>query len=124
MNKRVRNQILAQVASLSLLGLAAFPAYAAVWPQDWFPNLNDPCDVVLKIANFLVGISVIVAVIFFVVGGVQYMSSGGDKMAVEQARGKITGAAVGGLIAMAGYTILRILVTLLGGTIPGCQKPY
>jgi NADH:ubiquinone oxidoreductase subunit 6 (subunit J) len=56
---------------------------------------------------FIVG-----AVIFFfvlIMGAIQWISSGGDKQAVENARGKITSAIIGLVILFAVYAIIQLL---------------
>lgn len=125
MRKKVLAQISALTANFSLLAFAA-PAYAQGWTiPTVIPDLPDPCTLANNIATFMVGVAVAVAVIFLVLGGIQYMQSGGDKMAVEQARGKITGAVVGGLIAIAAYAVLTFIIqTILRGTIPQCTTPF
>jgi len=124
MRKKVLTQISALTANLGLLAFAA-PAYAQWTIPTVIPDLPDPCTLANNIATFMVGVAVAVAVVFLVLGGIQYMQSGGDKMAVEQARGKITGAVVGGLIAIAAYAVLTFIIqTILRGTIPACTTPF
>lgn len=123
MRRKIWAQIGALAANLGSLVLAA-PAYAWTIPTV-IPDPGDPCDVANAVATFAVGIAVAVAVVFLVLGGIQYMQSGGDKMAVEQARGKITGAVVGGVIAIAAYAVLIFLIeTVLSGAIPACTAPF
>ncbi|EKE12625.1 MAG: hypothetical protein ACD_13C00149G0007 [uncultured bacterium] len=58
------------------------------------------------------------ALVFFfmlITGAIQWMSSGGDKQAVQNARGKITSALVGIIILFAVFAIVRLLEYFLGG---------
>lgn len=119
MTKRVRNQILALGANLGLFVSVALPAYAITDP---FENLTEnPCTFIDGVATMGVGFVVLAAVIFFAIGGIQYMQSGGDKVAVEAARGKITGAVTGVIAGLGGYFIVR-LITFIGRAtaVPAC----
>jgi hypothetical protein len=57
-----------------------------------------------------------VLVFFFVLitGAIQWISSGGDKQAVESARGKITSALVGIVILFAVFAIVKLIEVFFG----------
>lgn len=60
---------------------------------------------------------VIGAIIFFfmlVTGAIQWISSGGDKQALEGARGRITNALIGILILFAAFALINVLQTFFG----------
>lgn len=123
MRKKVWAQISALVATLGFLAFAALPAYA--WNIPTVIELGDPCEMADAVATFAVGVAVAIAVIFLVTGGIQYMGSGGDKMKIENARGRITSAIVGGVIAIAAFGVLHFFIqTVLAGIIPGCTAPF
>ncbi|HJY98836.1 MAG TPA: hypothetical protein VJ227_03925 [Patescibacteria group bacterium] len=58
---------------------------------------------------FLVGAIVFFAMLIF--GAIQWISSGGDKQALEGARGKISNALIGIIILFAAFAIIRVLET-------------
>lgn len=62
--------------------------------------------------GFIIG----VLVFFFtlIIGGVQWISSGGDKQAVEAARGKVTNALIGLVILFAAFAVIQLLGTFFG----------
>lgn len=101
--------------------LIAIPVYAAEIPDPFSKLGTDPCIIAQNVVNFILGLVLFVAVAFLAMGGVQYMQSAGDKMAVEQARGKITGAVVGALVGIGGAFILRLIIIVLQGSLPICQ---
>ena len=114
----------ALTVNVASLGLMAARAYAWSIPQI-IATVPNPCDLVNQIATFLVTVAIGVSVIFIAIGGIQYMNSGGDKMAIENARGKVTGAIIGAVIAVGAYAILRFVVeTVLRGNIEACSTPY
>ncbi len=62
-------------------------------------------------------IMVVAALVFFfllIIGGIQWMTSGGDKAATESARGRITAALIGLVIVFAAWAIATLLETLFG----------
>lgn len=66
----------------------------------------------------LVGIGFVIGVLFFffymMIGAIQWITSGGDKAALEGARGKITGAIVGVVILLALFALLKIIEDFFG----------
>lgn len=63
----------------------------------------------------LMGIIAIIALIFIIIGGIMYMTSGGNEKMVTRAKGTWTGAVIGLAIAMAAPTFLKTIQTILGG---------
>ena len=53
-------------------------------------------------------LAVVLSLIFLVLGGMQWISSGGDKNKVAAARAKITWAIVGLIITLAAFFIINI----------------
>ena len=69
----------------------------------------------LLLHNLIILIFVIAALVFFfmfILGGIQWMTSGGDKAATESARGKITAALIGLVIVFLVYAILNLMFLL------------
>jgi len=66
----------------------------------------------------VIGIMTIVAIIWFVflliTGAISYMSSGGDKAAVESAGKKITSALIGLVIVIISIFIIKLIGYLIG----------
>jgi len=50
----------------------------------------------------------------FVVGAIQWITSGGDKTALEGARGKITNALIGIILLLVSFAIIRLIQTFFG----------
>lgn len=65
------------------------------------------------ITIFLI-VAVVVAFFFLVMGGIRYITSGGDREAAEAARSQITKAVIGLLLVFIAYAILRLLGEMLG----------
>lgn len=56
----------------------------------------------------------ILMVIFLIMGGVRYITSGGDKAQAQQAREMITNALIGIIIIGSSYAIATLIKTLFG----------
>lgn len=64
--------------------------------------------------NLLLGIAGIIAFIFLLWGGLQWILAGGDKEGTEKARKRITSALIGLAIVFSAYALLFIIRALFG----------
>lgn len=75
-------------------------------------------DFVSKLISVAVTLGFIAGAIIFVfmllTGGVSWISSGGDKAAVEAAQKKVTNAAIGLLLLFSLFVILQVIQTIFG----------
>lgn len=71
-------------------------------------NITVP-EMVPVIIQVIFVVATLVALIFLVVGGIKWITAGGDKAATESARGTITSAIVGLVIVLASYAIIRLI---------------
>jgi len=98
------------------------------------PTLNIPQPPNIKIGNLgqlisaLVGslliIAALLAFFFLILGGIQWITSGGDKAGMEAARNKITHAIVGLIIVGAAWAIMILIQNFLGITIIGGNTSF
>jgi hypothetical protein len=67
-------------------------------------------------AAITMGLVIGVIIFFFILitGAIQWISSGGDKQAVEGARGKVTNAIIGLIVLFAVFAIIQIINTFFG----------
>lgn len=68
-------------------------------------------QVALSLLFVLAGV---LAIIFIIVGGIQWITSGGDKQKIQQARLRITFAVVGLIVTFLAFFIIKIVFGLLG----------
>lgn len=75
----------------------------------------------------LIGAS-LAAFFYLILGGFQWITSGGDKAGTEAAREKITAAFIGLAIVVTAWAVMRLIETFFGLTILGgdieIPKPY
>ena len=106
--------------SATMLASSAIPALAAdinLKPTDQFFSPLFSLTVEGMISGAVKLVMVIAALVFFfllIIGGIQWMTSGGDKAATESARGRITAAFIGLIIVFAVYAILALIKTFFG----------
>lgn len=72
-----------------------------------------------NIITLILIIAAIIAFFLLMIGGIQWMLSGGDKAATEAARGRITAALIGLLLVFASWAIILLIEKFLGITILG-----
>ncbi|MBI2405255.1 hypothetical protein HYV22_03705 [Candidatus Gottesmanbacteria bacterium] len=90
-------------------------------------NIPQPTNVAItdfgKLISALVGtlliIAALLAFLYLILGGIQWITSGGDKAGMEAARNKITHAIVGLIIVGAAWAIMILVQNFLGITIIG-----
>jgi hypothetical protein len=79
------------------------------------PMSSDPFGTtfVANIVPALVGLALVVGVVIFffifIMGAIQWISSGGDKQGLETARGKISSAIVGLVILFSVFAIIKLI---------------
>lgn len=102
----------------------------SVHAQDPKLNIGQPSNVQIgdlgMLISALVGtlliISALLAFFYLILGGIQWITSGGDKAGMEAARNKITHAIVGLIIVGAAWAIMILVqqflgITIIGGTV-------
>ena len=84
-------------------------------------GFNDPTatpDLLGKLISGLVGFMLTIATIWtfiqLLIGGLSWITSGGDKGALEAARNKITNAIIGLFIVMAAWGVFLLLMQFFG----------
>ncbi len=85
-------------------------------------------QLISAVVGTLLIISALLAFIYLILGGISWITSGGDKTAMESARNKITHAVVGLVIVGASWAIMVLVgnflgVNFIGGNLP-IPKPF
>lgn len=79
---------------------------------------SSPTAFLVKFIPNAIGLCFVVASIIFLfmmlIGGIQWISSGGDKQGLEAARGKISNALIGMVILFATFAIISLIQTFFG----------
>ena len=67
--------------------------------------------IIKAILRFILMVAFILAFIFLLIGGIRWITAGGDEKAVGSARGMITSALIGLVIVLVAYAIIRLVET-------------
>ncbi|MDP2932871.1 MAG: hypothetical protein Q8N81_01960 [bacterium] len=79
----------------------------------WFA-WSDPAKLISTVIQLIMVVAFLLAFIFLLVGGVQWIMSGGDKAAMDAAKNRLTAALVGMAIVAGAYVLIRLVETVLG----------
>ena len=101
---------LASSASAQLIGCPSAPFDILCFNADSVPGIIGAA------ITFIFVIAVIISLFYLLLGAVKWIFSGGDKAAVEGARGTITAAIVGLVIVFLVFLVFTILLRFFGLT--------
>ncbi len=93
----------------SVYAVANFTPVAA--PTGYADNAGSLINFVLRL---VLVIAALLVFLYLVLGGIEYITSGGEKGKTEAARNKITSAIVGLIILAASWAILNLALGFLG----------
>ncbi len=78
-------------------------------------GLNGPSTLgglITTVTNLLLGIAGAVAVIFIIVGGIQYSTSGGSEDKTRTAKSTITNAVIGLIVTILAFVIVNFVISV------------
>ncbi len=95
---------------MSLLALT-LPGGQTVNPPGGVPQggLAVTSKVIGNVTSIMLILTVILSLIFLIVGGMQWIQSGGDKQKVAGARARITYAIIGLVVALVSFFIVNVV---------------
>jgi Type IV secretion system pilin len=95
-------------------------------PQNFM--ISDVGKLISAVVGLLLFVAVLLAFFFLILGGIQWITSGGDKAGMEAARNKITHAIVGLIIVGAAWAVMILVQKFLGVDFIGggfiLQQPF
>ena len=68
-------------------------------------------------------VAALVALLFLIIGGIKWITSGGDKAQVESARGTVTAALIGLLVVFAAWALIKLVEYLFGISVLSFNVP-
>lgn len=90
-------------------------------------NPVTPSYTVGKLLGGLIGLFILIAFvlsfIFIIIGGINWITSGGDKAKLETARNRIVDALVGLILIASVWAIINLLFPAIGLSFPGISLP-
>lgn len=115
-------------------GAAALSMPSMAFAQELVPTKISPINNIVTIIraaiSFILVVAFVAAFIFLLLGGLRWITAGGDEKAVASARNMITAALIGLVIVLLAYAIIRLVeiffgVNIITGgiTLPNVQNP-
>ena len=93
-----------------------------ITPPDTVPETIGP--LISAGINAVIIIAGLITFIYLVWGGIEWLTSGGDKEKYESARNRITAAIIGLVIIVAAYAVMSLIASFLGIPFPNIDiKP-
>ncbi len=118
MKKILHKLALATPASVVALGMSSATALAidlaetdVIAPQGF---ANDFGSLLNAVLSFVMVIAALLVFFYLIWGGIEWITSGGDKGKTESARNKITSAVIGLIVLAASFAILQLILRFLG----------
>lgn len=103
-------------------GLGAYDPQIAPGEKEVAPASKLLADILSNAIGFLTIISGIFFMLYFIIGGLSWVMSGGKPDKVQKAQDTMTSAAIGLIIVAASYTIIFVVGKVLGIDILNLQK--
>ena len=114
--KNLKKIALSASTAVSSFALAATPALAQLGivevPEKGYATSIG--SVLTSVLNLIMLVAAILVFLYLILGGIEWITSGGDKGKTEGARNKITAAIVGLIILAASYALLQLALSVLG----------
>lgn len=98
-------------------------------PPETIGQITSIVKVVRAAIQFILVVAFVLAFIFLLIGGIRWITAGGDEKAVAGARGMITAALIGLVIVLVSYAIIRLVEIffgfniITGGVTVPCYNP-
>ena len=112
---RLRRRLLRRVPVALALAVALLVVFAAPAFAQGTGNAPSLSGVIDNLRNWIVGILAGVATLFLTIGGLRYMTAGGDPSQVEKAKVALKSAAIGYALAILAPLLVSILASIVGG---------
>lgn len=78
-------------------------------------GLSSVTDIIIRVTNWVLGISGAVAVLFIIYGGILYITSAGNEKQADSAKKTLTVAIIGVIVIL----LSKVIITLVANTING-----
>lgn len=70
-----------------------------------------PQEILLRIIQLLLGLLPLIATLMLILGGFQWLTSGGNEERVEHAKRTISGAVIGIMITLGAWALVKFVLT-------------
>ena len=118
-----KNCFMKKLISSAMVSVSMFPASVLAFTTaqsttapaaSGVTGVSDFYDVIQIAARWLVVFGIIIGAVFIVVGGIQYMTSGGDEEGTKAAKNKIIAGLIGIALVLLAYALVNIVGSFFG----------
>lgn len=118
-------KLVKKLIAASSLPIAALATPAAVFAQLYgtptgnvvpgaISNVSNIVSVVRAIVQFILVVAFVLAFVFLLIGGIRWITAGGDEKNVAAARNMITAALIGLVVVLVAFAIVKLVETFFG----------
>jgi hypothetical protein len=101
------------VGGTLLTGVFLFAMSSSAWAAG-APAAPTLDSVINGLRNWLIGLLAAVATLFLTIGGIRYITAGGDPMQVDRAKAALKSAAIGYALAALSPLLIGVLRSIVG----------
>lgn len=113
MKKLINSATIGGLLPLLYVGAAYAQDFNVTRPEK-LVTVDNLGQVVSAVAGVMIIVAAIAAFLFLIIGGIQWITSGGDKAGMEAARNRITAAIVGLIIVASAWALMYLLGQFIG----------
>lgn len=118
MIKKIKKLIAGAFAPIVSLALPASAFAETIIPTELKTvGEFDAIDIVRGIIQFILVVAFVLAFIMLLIGGIRWITAGGDEKAVGSARNMITAALIGLVIVLVAFALIKLVETFFGVSI-------
>src|SRR3989344_3294092 len=116
MLKKIRRLIAPFILQLVMLATPAIVLAdnTPIVPMESIGKVNNILTVIQAIIRFILIVAFIAAFIMLLIGGIRWITAGGDEKGVASARNMITAALIGLVVVLVAYAIIRLVEIFFG----------
>jgi hypothetical protein len=71
-------------------------------------------DLITRVIDILLTFAAVIAIVFVIIGGYQYLASGGNEESAEKGKKTLINAIIGVVVIVLAYAIINVIVNLVG----------
>lgn len=116
MFEKAKKIAISSAVPVALLALPASALAQGLVPDTLTP-INNIIGVIRNAIRFVLLVAFVLAFVFLIIGGIRWITAGGDEKAVGSARGMITAALIGLVVVLVSYALIVLVETFFGVTI-------
>lgn len=119
MFKKLRKIVIPTVSYAITLAMpvAAFAINSGELVPAKIRPIDNIVSIIRAIIQFILVVAFVLAFIMLLIGGIRWITAGGDEKAVGSARNMITAALIGLVIVLVAYALIKLVETFFGVSI-------